>query len=76
MNRAQAGKLGLRDGDSVRVRQGGGEAVVAYAIDDKLPAECIRLAAAREETAALGDAHAELSVERVAGQQVTQKVAV
>ena len=30
MNRALADKLGLRDGDSVRVRQGGGDAVVAY----------------------------------------------
>jgi len=73
MNRALADKLGLRDGDSVRVRQGGGEAVVAYAIDDKLPADCVRLAAAREETAALGATTAELTLERVAGQQ---KVAV
>jgi NADH-quinone oxidoreductase subunit G len=73
MNRALADKLGLRDGDSVRVRQGGGETVVAYAVDDKLPADCVRLAAAREETAALGAATAELTLERVAGQQ---KVAV
>ena len=73
MNHALADKLGLRDGDSVRVRQGGGEAVVAYVLDDKLPADCIRLAAAREETAALGAASAELTIERIAGQQ---KVAV
>ena len=69
MNRALADKLALRDGDSVRVRQGGGEAVVAYAIDDKLPADCMRLAAACGETAALGAASAELTIERVAGQQ-------
>jgi len=50
--------------------------VVAYAIDDKLPAACIRLAAAREETAALGAASAELTVERVAGQQALARVAV
>ena len=73
MNRALMHSLGLRDGDSVRVSQGGGEAVVAYTIDDKLPADCIRLAAAREETAQLGAASAEITVERVAGQQ---KVAV
>jgi NADH-quinone oxidoreductase subunit G len=73
MNRALADKLGLRDGDSVRVRQGGGEAVVGYAIDDKLPADCIRLAVSRAETALLGAASAELTAERVAGQQ---KVAV
>ncbi len=74
MNRALADTLGLRDGDSLRVRQGGGEALVAYAIDDKLPAHCIRLAAACAETAALGDAHAELTVERIAGQPLLPKV--
>ncbi len=73
MNRVLADKLGLRDGDSVRVRQGGGEAVVAYAVDDKLPGDCIRLATACEETAALGATSTELTLERVAGQQ---KVAV
>ena len=64
MNRALVQRLGLRDGDSVRVRQGGGEAVVAYAVDE-LPADCIRLAAACEATAVLGAASAELTVERV-----------
>jgi NADH-quinone oxidoreductase subunit G len=73
MNRVLADQLGLREGDTVRVRQGGGEAVVAYAIDDKLPADCLRLAAARVETASLGAPQAELVIERVAGQQ---KVAV
>ena len=73
MTRALADQLELRDGDSVRVRQGGGEAVVAYAIDDKLPADCVRLAAAREETASLGSPNAEFTVERIAAQQ---KVAV
>jgi NADH-quinone oxidoreductase subunit G len=76
LNRAFADKLDLRDGDSVRVCQGGGEAVVAYVIDDKLPADCIRLPAAREETTALGAASAELTVERVAGQKVLARVAV
>jgi NADH-quinone oxidoreductase subunit G len=74
MNRALMHRLGLREGDSVLVRQGGGEAVVAYAIDDKLPADCIRLAAARGETAALGAASAELAVERVAAPQVLQNL--
>ena len=73
MNRALADKLGLREGDSVRVSQGGGVAVVAYATDDKLPADCVRLAAAREETAGLGAASASVTLARVAG---TQKVAV
>ena len=73
MNRALADQWGLREGDGVRVHQGGGDVVVAYAIDDKLPADCVRLAAARDETAALGAANAPLTLERVASQQ---KVAV
>ncbi len=73
MNRVLADRLGLHDGDSVCVRQGGGEATVAYAIDDKLPADCVRLASACEETSALGAASAALTLERVAEQQ---KVAV
>ncbi len=73
MNRALADQWGLREGDGVRVHQGGGDVVVAYVIDDKLPADCVRLAAARDETAALGAANAPLTLERVASQQ---KVAV
>ena len=73
MNRALAGKVGLRDGDSVRVSQGGGVAVVSYTIDDKLPADCVRLAEARVETAGLGAASASVTLERVASMQ---KVAV
>lgn len=69
MNRALADQLGLRDGDFVRVTQDGGEASVPYAIDDKLPAGCVRLAAARPETAALGAASAPLALERVAQTQ-------
>ncbi|MFN9489778.1 MAG: NADH-quinone oxidoreductase subunit NuoG [Betaproteobacteria bacterium] len=66
MNRALADRLGLLEGDALRVSQGGGEALVAYAIDDSLPADCVRLAAARAETAALGAADAPLALERVA----------
>src|SRR5262249_15374970 len=73
MNRALADKLGLREGDMARVRQGTAEAVVGFAIDDKLPAGCIRLPAARAETAALGAMFGGLAVERVPAQQ---KVAV
>ena len=69
MNRALAEKLGLRDGDALRVVQDGGSAVVPYGIDDKLPAECVRLAAARGETATLGADYAPLVLERVAQAQ-------
>ena len=65
MNRALADRLGLRDGDLVRVSQDGGEALLPYAIDDGLPADCVRIALARAETAQLGDAAAPLTLERV-----------
>jgi len=73
MNRALYEKLGLREGDGLRVRQGSGEALVSAGIDDKLPADCIRLAAARAETAALGAMFGTVTAERVPAQQ---KVAV
>jgi NADH-quinone oxidoreductase subunit G len=73
MNRALYERLGLRDGDGLRVRQDGGEAVLAAGIDDKLPADCIRLAAARPETAALGAMFGTVTAERVPAQR---KVAV
>ncbi len=73
MPRALADRLGLRHGDRVRVRQGAGETIVPYAIDDRLPADCIRLAAAREETAGLGAMFGAVSAERVAARQ---KIAV
>jgi len=73
MNRSTAQTLGLRDGDFVRVRQGSGAAVVGYAVDDRVPANCIRLAAARPETAELGPMFGAVSAERLAAEQ---KVAV
>jgi NADH-quinone oxidoreductase subunit G len=73
MNRALYEELGLREGDGVRVRQGAGEAVLSAGIDDKLPAGCVRLAAARPETAALGAMSGTVTAERVPAQR---KVAV
>ena len=51
---ATADRLGLREGDAVRVVQGAGEAVVPCGLDRGLPENCIRLAAARPEVAGLG----------------------
>ena len=73
MNRALFEQLGLRDGDALRVRQGAGEALVDAAIDDRLAAGCMRLAAARPETAALGAMYGTVTAERVPARQ---KVAV
>lgn len=73
MNRALFEKLGLRNGDNVRVRQGGGEAVLGTVIDERLPANCVRLATGCPETARLGDMFGEVHLERVPAEQ---KVAV
>jgi NADH-quinone oxidoreductase subunit G len=66
-------RLGLRPDDFLRVRQGGGEAVVAVGVDVGVPDGCIRLAAARPETAELGAMFGTVTAERVPAQQ---KVAV
>ncbi len=72
MSRALFEKLGLRDGDSARVRQGEGETVLAAVIDERLPADCVRLAVA-PESAQLGELFGEVRLERVPAEQ---KVAV
>ena len=69
LNAATASALELRSGDFLRVRQGAGEATVGFGIDDRLPPGCIRLAAARPETAGLGSMFGAVSAERVAGGQ-------
>ena len=66
-------RLGLVAGDFLRVRQAGGEALVPVGVDERLPDECIRLAAARPETATLGAMFGPVTAERVVGEQ---KVAV
>ena len=66
-------RLGLVAGDLLKVRQGGAEAIVPVAVDDRVPHGCIRLAAARPETAQLGAMLGAITVTRVPAQQ---KVAV
>ncbi len=63
MNAALLTKLGLKDGQSVKVRQGEGEAVVNAACDDRLPRDCVRIAGAHPATRDLGPMSGELSVE-------------
>jgi NADH-quinone oxidoreductase subunit G len=62
-------KLGLRPGDHVRIRQQGGEAVVPFARDDRLPADCVRFGAGFPESAALGGLFGEVELERAAAQE-------
>jgi NADH-quinone oxidoreductase subunit G len=73
MSGAMHERLGLRPDDFLRVRQGDGEAVVAVGVDVGVPDGCIRLAAARPETAELGAMFGIVTAERVPAQQ---KVAV
>ncbi len=63
MNAALLAKLGLKDGQAVKVRQGEGEAAVNAACDERLPQDCVRLAAAHAVTSKLGPMSGELSVE-------------
>ena len=63
MNSALLAKLGLKDGQAVKVRDGEGEAAVNAARDDRLPRDCVRLAAAHPSTRNLGPMSGEVSVE-------------
>lgn len=69
MNRALAERLGVRDGDAVRVVQDDGEALLPFAIDDRLPDNCVRVACAHPATAQLGDALGTVTLERVAAKE-------
>ena len=62
-------KLGLRQDDRVRIVQGGGEAVLPFLRDDRLPANCARIPAGCEETSGLGPLFGEVGLERVAAQE-------
>ena len=66
-------KLGLRDGDSVRIAMGSAAVVLPALRDDKLPAACVRVPAGHPATAGLGGLFGEVTLERVAA---AQKVAV
>jgi NADH-quinone oxidoreductase subunit G len=56
--------LGLAPGQHVKVRQGGGEAVLPAAIDAAVPEGCVRVARGIPETARLGEG--EVLIEKAA----------
>ncbi|MBK7325738.1 MAG: hypothetical protein IPI89_06260 [Propionivibrio sp.] len=56
--------LGFVDGESVRVRQAQGEALMTASLDETVPAGCVRVATAHVSTAALGDMFGAINVER------------
>jgi NADH-quinone oxidoreductase subunit G len=59
------GRLGLTDGDHVRVRQGEGEAVLRLRRDDRLADDVLRVAAGHPLTAGLAGRFGAISVEAV-----------
>ena len=56
--------LGLTTGVKVRVKQNGGEAILDASIDDRLPINCVRVAAAHPATSDLGGMFEEITVEQ------------
>jgi len=65
MNATLMKKLGIADGQPVRARQGEGEVRLPAALDDRLPDDCVRIAAGHEATAGLGPMFGRLQVEGV-----------
>ncbi|APV49992.1 NADH-quinone oxidoreductase subunit G [Betaproteobacteria bacterium GR16-43] len=59
--------LGLAEGQSVKVRQGSGEALVPAVADASVPEGCVRLARGIRETAGLGEG--ELTIEKAEAQR-------
>lgn len=65
MNQALLEKIAVNPGESVRIRQDNGEAVLTAALEQSLPAGCVRIAAAHEKTSMLGEMFGSLTMERV-----------
>ena len=57
-------KLGVSHGAQVRIKTAAGEVVLAAELDNTLAVDAVRIAAGFEQTAALGSAFGQLSVER------------
>ncbi|MDB5948639.1 MAG: NADH-quinone oxidoreductase subunit, partial [Massilia sp.] len=72
---ALAEKLGVKAGDTVKVSQGSGSAILVAAIDAGLPANAVRVAAAHPSTAMLGAMFGAIGVEKVGQQQRTAEKA-
>jgi NADH-quinone oxidoreductase subunit G len=58
-------RLGLAEGNQVRVRQGANEVVLPVRRDDRLALDTVRVAAAHPVTAALGARLGPVSVEKI-----------
>ncbi len=65
MNRKLFEQLGLASVNRVRISQGKGEAVLLADLDDRLPDNCVRIAAGHPATAALGAMFGAVALERL-----------
>jgi len=68
---ATLARLGVEEGQPVRVHQGTGQAVLKAVADETVPSACVRIAAAHRTTAELGGMFGELRLEPVSS---TEKV--
>ncbi len=59
-------ELKLRPGERLRISQDGGEAILDFDRDDRLPHRCVRVATATDATAQLGAGFGSVTIERVA----------
>ena len=73
MAAATLARLGIEEGQPVRVIQGTGQAVLKAVVDEAVPPGCVRVAAAHRTTAELGEMFGELHLERVSS---AEKVSV
>jgi len=64
MAQAEFDKLGLSDGDSVKVKQGSGQATLPAKADNTLPEGCVWVPAGLVETQMLGDLFAAIEVQK------------
>lgn len=58
-------RFGVQAGDTVKIKQGDGEVLLPAARDDKLPANCVRVASAHPLTLALGAMFGDITVEKL-----------
>jgi NADH-quinone oxidoreductase subunit G len=65
MNSDLMRKRGIAEGDRVRIAQEGGEALLTAVLDERIPADCVRIPAAHAATSDLGPLFATVTVTRV-----------
>ena len=65
MNQALLEKMAVKPGELVCIRQGAGKTILTAALENTIPADCVRVAAAHEKTSMLGEMFGSLTMERV-----------